>query len=206
MDVLIPKKKDWALDAAAFERLLAALDAERGRAGERYELLRRRLVELFEARGCAAAEDLADEALNRVARKMAEGEEVRDVNAYAHGVARLMLMELARAKSRGPLPLEDIAPPAAESADEASERERARAEREALLECFERCLGALPQDARSFIVEYYREEKGAKIEARKEQARRLGIPLNALRLRASRLRSRLERCVRECAGRAPGAK
>jgi DNA-directed RNA polymerase specialized sigma24 family protein len=200
VDVRVSKKKDWALDGAAFERLLAALDPERERAGERYEILRRRLIELFEARGCAATEDLADETLNRVARKLGEGEEVRDVGRYAYGVARLLLLERFRAKAMEPLQLEEVSPPAVEAADAAVERERELAEREALLECFERCLSLLPEEGRAFLVEYYREEKGAKIEARKEQARRLGIPLNALRLRACRLRSRLERCVRECAG------
>ena len=200
MEISLARKSEWELTGAAFERLLGLLDADRERAGEKYELARRKLMAFFEARGSESPADHADETINRAARKVAEGEQVEDINRYFYGVARLLLLELARAREKGPLPLDSVAPPGAPPASEREERERERAERERRFECFEGCLGKLPPESRSFIVSYYKEEKGEKIRWRRRQAGDLGVSLNALRLRASRIRSALERCMSECTG------
>ena len=68
-------------------------------------------------------------------------------------------------------------------------------------ECLSRCLQALSEESRALIIEYYDDERGKKIERRRRLAARLGIPLNALRIRAHRIRIGLEACVRECVGR-----
>ena len=65
-------------------------------------------------------------------------------------------------------------------------------------ECFGSCLSKLPSDARALVVEYYRNEKSAKIESRKKLAESLGIAHGTLRLRVYRLRAQLERCVEHC--------
>lgn len=67
-------------------------------------------------------------------------------------------------------------------------------------ECFERCLQSLPDENRDVILEYYQEEKRSKIDRRKTLAERLGVPLNALRIRACRIRAKLETCVGDCVG------
>ncbi|MCA1621727.1 MAG: hypothetical protein LC795_21135 [Acidobacteria bacterium] len=200
MESSLARKSDWELTAPAFERLLGLLDADRERAGEKYELARRRLLAFFEARGSESPADHADETINRAARKIAEGERVEDINKYLYGVARLLLLELGRAREKLPLPLDSVAPPGAPAAGEREEEERERAESERRFECFEDCLGKLAPDSRDFILSYYKEEKGEKIRGRKRQAGDLGVSLNALRLRASRIRSALERCMGECAG------
>ena len=110
-------------------------------------------------------------------------------------------MEAARGRNREPVALDDDhAHPAASGADE-EEREQLRQERERRIECFEECLRKLPDETRVFIIEYYREEKGLKIEQRKQQAARLNTTLNALRLRASRLRRDLSKCIEFCLSR-----
>jgi len=48
------------------------------------------------------------------------------------------------------------------------------------------------------ILEYYREEKRAKINLRKNLAEKLGIECNALRLRVHRIRTELRPCVLKC--------
>ena len=63
------RKKDWTLTKEAFERLLDSLDANRERAGEKYENVRRKLIEFFEARGSNSPADRADQTINRVARR-----------------------------------------------------------------------------------------------------------------------------------------
>ena len=72
--------------------------------------------------------------------------------------------------------------------------------REKMHGCLEKCLDELPNDDRELILEYYRSEGREKIERRSELAGRLGLSKNALILRASRIRTRLEGCVRSCCG------
>jgi DNA-directed RNA polymerase specialized sigma24 family protein len=63
-------------------------------------------------------------------------------------------------------------------------------------ECLNRCLRQLPAENRGVIIEYYRKEGRQKIHHRVAMAERQGIPLNALRSHAQRIRNRLERCIR----------
>jgi len=191
-------KTAWTLTPEAFERLLSSFDQDRERAGQKYEILRRKLLEFFEARGSHAPDEHADETLNRVARKLDEGEAIENLNNYCYGVARFLLMEASRGRAKEPIALDDdhAAFGAIEEGDE-----QLRLERERRLDCFEECLRKLPGETRAFIVEYYREEKGLKIEQRKLLATRLNTTLNALRLRASRLRRELGTCINSCLSR-----
>src|SRR5947207_1069954 len=56
--------------------LLSQFDSNPERAAEKYELMRSRLVTFFECRGCAAAFDLTDATVDRVARRILEGENI----------------------------------------------------------------------------------------------------------------------------------
>ena len=186
-------KTVWTLTPEAFERLLLSFDSDREQAGQKYEILRRKLLEFFEARGSRAPDEHADETLNRAARKISEGEAVENLNGYCYGIARLLWLEASRRQSKEPVALEDNYAPYVES-----EADEERLEKEQRLECFEKCLRKLPDETRRFIVEYYREENGLKIEQRKHQAALLKTTLNALRLRASRLRRELGACINSC--------
>src|SRR5215831_4863105 len=81
---------------SAFGKLLACLHSDYEHAGEEYERIRRKLTLYFEGRRCSPADEYADEVINRVARKLDEGEEVRDLNRYVFGVARLLRLEILR--------------------------------------------------------------------------------------------------------------
>ena len=177
----------WALTPAAFDRLLRELDRDRDAAGQHYENLRRRLTRFFDIRGSVFSEEHADETLNRLARKLEAGEEIRDVPTYAVGVARMVLKEVARAEqARAPLHNEPYAMTGAESSADA--------------DCMVGCLDALSPSDRELILEYYQGEKRAKIERRQQLSRRMGVPVNGLRLRAYRIRRQLEACVTACLG------
>jgi DNA-directed RNA polymerase specialized sigma24 family protein len=188
----------WTITPDAFERLLSSFDADREQAGRKYENLRRKLLEFFEARGSRTPDEHADETLNRVARKLNEGEAIENLNKYCYGVAKYLWMEVSRNQNKEPVALDDnyLSSAASEADDE--EQEQLRLKRERRLECFEECLRKLPDETRIFIVEYYREENGLKIQQRKLQAERLKTTLNALRLRASRLRRDLGACINSC--------
>jgi DNA-directed RNA polymerase specialized sigma24 family protein len=64
--------------------------------------------------------------------------------------------------------------------------------------CLDRCLESLPPQNRYLIVNFYEEEKRAKIELRQDLADRLQISINALRIRAHRIRVSLEECISTC--------
>jgi DNA-directed RNA polymerase specialized sigma24 family protein len=65
-------------------------------------------------------------------------------------------------------------------------------------ECLERCMLKLTPDNRELVLQYYQDEKRAKIDHRKRLAERLGLAINALRIRAYRARAALQECVYEC--------
>jgi len=158
-------------------------------------MVRRKLTEFFEARGSESPPDNADETINRVARRLHEGEQIRDLNSYLYGVARLVWLENLRARDKKPTSLELAPTPVAANT---SDVEVEWQQREARLSCLEGCLSRLSSANRALIVEYYRDEKGLKIEHRKQQAERLNTTLNGLRLRASRIRVELSKCIHSC--------
>src|SRR5260370_17001420 len=92
--------KEWALTQDAFDRLLDWLDADRNRAGTRYEEIRCRLIKVFTGRGCMAAEELADETINRVAAKVGEValDYAGDPASYFYGVCQNVHFEYVRKK------------------------------------------------------------------------------------------------------------
>jgi DNA-directed RNA polymerase specialized sigma24 family protein len=193
VEVRRDRSNRWSLTPEAFGKLLASLDADAEKAGEKYEQLRGGLVCFFEWRGAPFPQDHADEALNRVARKLDEGDQVNDPFSYVYGVARLVLLEAykSREKERAALAhLPRHTQPVSHDfgKDDASRR----------VDCLGRCLDELPQEMREFLASYYDGERRLKIENRQRQAARLGIPLNALRLRARRAREKLEVCVEKC--------
>ncbi len=188
--------KPQGLTREGFDALLAQLDPDRERAGEIYENTRRKLVRLFEWRGCDGPEDLADETINRVARRMAEGVELKSDDSYGYfcGVAHLVYKETLRRASREFRALDSGEwPPPIYAPGEGEEPADRR------LECLRHCLGRIPQDRRDLLLRYHQGENN--IRNRKTLARDLGIPLNALRIRVHRERRKLEDCVHGCLNR-----
>ncbi|HEV2765592.1 MAG TPA: hypothetical protein VGV38_21595 [Pyrinomonadaceae bacterium] len=182
-------KVDSSLTQEQFHELLTWLDADLARAGEKYEVIRRRLITIFLNRGCAEAEDLADETINRVARRVADLKEtyVGEPALYFYGVAKNVHREHRRRcsrRSQGPPPEPD------------------RGEMEPHLKCLDECLEKLRPESRQLILRYYEEQKQAKITSHKEMGTVLRLNPGALRARAHRIRLKLEQCVRECLERA----
>ena len=167
-----------------FDALLDWLDPEREKAGARYESIRKRLIRLFICRGFNSAEDLADKAINRVARKLAEIREtyVGDPAHYFYRVATYIAMEAQ--KVRAPA----VVTPKPEPSED-DEKDYA---------CLEECIGKLHAEDRDLVVAYYQMEKHAKIDHRKKLAEQFGLGMNALRIRACRIRMSLHDCVARC--------
>jgi RNA polymerase sigma factor (sigma-70 family) len=194
------RKKDWVLDGDAFDRLLARLDPDPEQAADLYEGIRRRLISFFEYRGGASPEDLADETINRVARRLSEGTDIHASNPadYFFGVARRVISEHWDSPQAGSARLDDVPPTQLAQPPPTPEAIAERDQRERGLDCLDRCLHALAAGERDLIIAYYQGETSVKIQNRKRLAARLGIAANALRIRALRIREKLEACVEGC--------
>lgn len=190
-------KRDWLLGQSSFNRLLNWLDQESDSGGERYVEMRHRLVLYFDRKNCTSPDDLADETLNRVARRLEEESEiVTDAPAhYCYIVARFVLLEYLREqKRRAPLN-ENLADISLEAAVDSLQQ---RNNNEQRWKCLEKCISRLAPDQRDLIVTYYRGEQRVKIEKRRALAASLGVTMNALAIRACRIRDRLADCMRNC--------
>jgi DNA-directed RNA polymerase specialized sigma24 family protein len=167
-----------------FDRLLDWLDADRERAGLLYERIRWRLVTILASRGCTLAEELADETIDRVARRVADIEQiyVGDKAIYFLGVMNNVHHEYLR-RPTAPRPI-----------DKSDDVEM----REAIHVCLDNCLANLAPYSRQLIERYYAADKKAKIDLRKIIARELGIKPATLRLRALRIREKLQTCIEGC--------
>ena len=185
-------KSEWVLTQAAFDGFLARLDRDRERAGEKYEYIRLKLVKYFQWSGSDVPDIDADETINRVTRRIYEGQDVYNVNGYIFGVAKLVHAESLKWRNQK-LAL-----------DEGSFNElpsSVEVEAPNYQEYLERCLGCLSEEDREVITEYYRYKKTDKIDGRKRLAARLGISVNTLRVKMHRQRLNLEACVEKCLAR-----
>lgn len=171
-----------------FDEFLAALDPDREAAGGKYEVLRSKLISYFDWRNCPSPEDQADEAITRVIRKIEAGEELRDASTFVFGVARMMLLEISRRMEKERAAHREYLL--------ASLIETDRVEAQKRIDCLQKCLAELPENSRSLITEYYADDGTEKIRRRKLLASRLGLQMNALRIRACRVRDQLEECMR----------
>lgn len=184
------------LSAADFELLLERLDSNATQAAEKYELLRLKLVKSLSWKGCpnSEADALADVIFDRVAKKLVQGEQIKNINAYAGEVSRFVWLEHRRNSKEyaagDDLP-ETAFQPDIEIFDEPDLR----------LRCLRKCLAEVISDENDkiLIVGYYHTESGEKNkETRKNLAEKLGLTMTTLKVKACRLRGRLEKCINEC--------
>lgn len=176
-----------------FEKLLDWLDSDRDVAAQKYETIRHRLIKIFVSRGCIDAETLADEVMNRVAVRIDkivetyQGEPARCFQGFADNVYLEYLRDrrqLAELDPSGHLP---------DERDEDDDEQREYEDK-----CLTQCMGQLTAPDGELFRRYFREEKRAKIDGRKDLAVELGITVNALRIKAHRIRQRLRPCMEAC--------
>ncbi len=166
-----------------FEYLLAWLDPEEDNAALKYEHIRLSLIRILTNRGCYEADIVADETMIFVTKKAREvaPEYVGDPALYFFGVCKFKHKEWLRKRSR-PVP-----PPPEPAPD--IEQECA---------CVEECMAKLSSGDHDLFRRYHEKERREKINERSQLAEELGIGLNALRIRAHRIKSKLRSCVDDC--------
>jgi DNA-directed RNA polymerase specialized sigma24 family protein len=203
-------REERVLTEHGFSRLLEWLDdGGADSKGEAYLEMRRRLVSYFDRRNRPSPDELADETLNRIARTLEEDGAiaVRPPARYCYVIARFVMLEDVRKREHATVPLESrrgtvlaiVAPgltgsPGVQDDDEAAAKEQR-------LGCLERCLDTLKPEQRALIVDYHRDARREKIDRRRDLAKQFGISMNALAIRACRIRDALETCVEVCCTR-----
>ena len=196
-------KRDPTTSPNAFRQFLDWLDDGSDSRGAKYLEMRRRLVAYFDRKNCVAPDDLADETLNRVARRLEEEGSITSTAPaqYCYITAKFVFLEYLRGESRSHTSLSELSTGEADAVlgaalladDEIQSKERLSA-------CLEECLSKLASSERDLILAYYRGEQRSKIESRRGLAATLRLSVNALSIRACRIRNKLELCVRECSG------
>ena len=186
-------RQDGQLTAATFDLLLTRLAPDSTQAGIRYERLRARLIVFFLRRMLPAPEDLADETINRLARRLFEGEEVASIEAYALGIARYVLKEqtvlAAREAISSNILLDNVSGPKRTIGDEAYDQNRR-------LDAMEQCLALLAEEDVELLTSYYLVEGKEKIGARRLLAETLGLTPGTLRNRIFWICDGLRHCIR----------
>jgi DNA-directed RNA polymerase specialized sigma24 family protein len=160
------------------------------------------MVKFFECRGCGPSFELADETINRVAGKLAEGAEIRDESFYSYfyGVARNVFHEHLRSSDTTNEPVDSLTSRRHPSINpiDLMERRNEYIVLETRLACLDKCTGLLPPETRNMIISYYDGEQRKRIENRRRMAEGLGVPINSLRIRVHRIREKLEGCLLNC--------
>lgn len=202
MDSIALQRRHGNLTRDAFDKLLASLDSNREVAAQKYERIRGRLANFFEYRGCASPEDYADVTINCAAKKISDGTEIysSDPLSFFIGIARNILQEYWEQAPTRAASLQDLSDGEHPFEDPAElmKREEDLNRSESEMNCLEQCLEDITYQNRDLIIGYYVGEKSQKIKNRKRLAAQLDIAPANLRLRAFRVREKLESCVKSC--------
>lgn len=198
--VILPpsRKTPWKLSPPIFDRFLRWLDGgTEDSDGRGYLEIRGRLVSYFDRKNCLDPDELADEVLNRVARRLEEEGYIESETPvkYCYIVARYVFLEYLRS------PLAKTVQLNHSSESDATEKSDLEAIKEQMMMCLDICAEKLDTESRNMIFEYYVGSQRVKIDNRRRLADNIGITINALSIRAYRVRSKLESCVRNCVDR-----
>lgn len=176
------------LTSESFAKLLNAFSDDKAEAAGVYKKLHESLVRFFQMKGLSDPAKAADETIDRVAEKIDQEKEVQDLTKYTFGVAKFVYLEKLRREKIGLYAADEFylrtgTPKKVSGTDEF----------EPLRECFE----SLYEHERELLTKYFEDLPFERLsENRQKMADRENISLNTLRIRVSRLRKRLEDCLR----------
>lgn len=173
------------------DKILDVLGPGEEAAALEYRRLHQRLSRLFEWNGAEDPTALADEAMDRLARRALEQdahEPIQNPAAFALKIARFLLLEESRRQQKKleALRLWNV-----------QHRESVPTEAELIDAALQQCLAKLQPERRSLIEQYYLHSGKDKAVFHRKLADELGLTVNALRNRALRARQELEACLRK---------
>ncbi len=188
-------KKIWLISENAFAALLKWLDIDNKTDGECYLEIHERLVSYFDRKNCQNPDELADETLNRVARRLEEEGKLESETParYCYITAKFVFLENLRSKDKQNISIDETTENKlfSKTFDDKTVNEKR-------LNCLELCTENLEFVNREIIFGYYYGEERIKIENRRKLAKKFELSVNALSIRACRIRERLQVCVVKC--------
>jgi hypothetical protein len=169
-----------------YRKLLLWIDEDCDEAARKLLLIQSRVTKIFMSRGCVHAEELTDEARNRIAVRI---DTIRE--RYADPLRCFMgfLDNVFQEYIRDEANRSKATPPEATRPPDVLERED---------QCLARCLAELPPQDRNTVVRYFGGDGAERRAERKKLATELGQTANALRIQAHRLRKKTLHCLRGC--------
>lgn len=170
-------EKNRELTQDKFETLLARLHPDREVAGQKYNLLHKKLERYFSLRESSApSSELADEVLNRLAKLLKEGKYLDDkLNLnYAIGIAKFVYREYRKKPSR--VSLDEIPPSEDDQHPSAEEILLVEEEHQRIRDA----LKLLPEKDVEFIVNYEANQEMRTSEINRQRARRIRARLRQI--------------------------
>lgn len=185
-------RKDWVLTQEAFDAFLRWLSPDRDEAAVEYEKIRRKLLNYFDFKGCDNSEMLADETINRVTERVfrAEPDGVNFSTQFVYGVAKNIYLESFAAPKTSSLDEE----PAASDANVTE----AQVYGDDSQNCMQFCLKQLKEADLRLVIAYFQVNRQNKLKEREALCKSGGESINALRVRVSRIRQKLQKCQGNC--------
>jgi DNA-directed RNA polymerase specialized sigma24 family protein len=172
------------LDESAYQKLFEMLE----RSGVEYVNLHRAITAFFIGRECGPdSEGLADVTLlDRLARRVDEGKEVRNFVSYSKEIARRVHHEYLKEREKFRKMARDFLylSPNVQHFEEDTDLRR---------ECQESCIRRLSEPDRQLMIDYYVTGKDSGV-----LAEELGLLIATLRTHIHRLKRRLKKCVDDC--------
>jgi DNA-directed RNA polymerase specialized sigma24 family protein len=177
------------LTSDSFAKLLGALSADVAEAGRLYTKLQASLVNYFELKGLSEPEQAADETIDRIPERINQKTGKEEVRFIAFSVAKFVFLEKIRKEKKRVNAADGFY-----AKTDAEQSSGEKDEFEPLRECFK----SLYEHERDLLLNYFADLPAEELsEHRQKFADREEIDLNAVRNRVSRLRKRLEDCLKE---------
>ncbi len=172
----------------SFRILLEALKSHSNDAGGAYTNLRNSLVRYFQIKGDTEADEAADEVLDRVALKLSQNTEIKNLTAYSFGVAQIIYLERLRTAAKNKKAQTEFYAARERQSDDDLQDD---------LIYFRECFQKLSVEEKKFMQDYFPELPFTELTSHREKLcveKKLSI--NNLRIKIYRLKQRLEDCVR----------
>jgi len=181
----------WELTQETFDGLLRSLHVEEEAAVERYRRLHGRLVLFFMRHRSYHPEDLADQVVNRLACKLSEGLSIENIEAFALGMARLVVCEEQARSLREQNCYFELERNKSITQHTLSERESSYHSDRWMETLMENQLATLPVAQRSMLLRYHEGKGIRRIRERQKLAEEMGLSIGTLRKRIFDLQAML---------------
>ena len=186
-------RKNTEITGEDFKNLLGCFSSDTEEAARKYEEIRRGLIDFFYYRGATDGESLADETINRVAKKLptANFSENFKPAAYFYSFAAKIHLEDRRERLKIAVNIEEIESLAGPD-NKLDEKDSAGAV------CLEKCLAEHSPDESKILLRYYGFERNERTQARRSLAEENRINIGLLHTKISRLKKTLRGCLKKC--------